>query len=81
MLILSELLGATVLPDPCLCLLNDDLALSFNLNQCRLLMAGLTAAKNTILTKWFYSRSLFDSVLDGVLSQYNISRVYNSMTQ
>ena len=53
MLSLSELLGSAILPSPDLCLLNDVSSLSLNLNQRRLLLAGLTAAKKTILSLWY----------------------------
>lgn len=39
--------------DPCLLLLNDDSRYQFSSTQRRLLMAGLTSAKKTIVQRWF----------------------------
>lgn len=52
--VISLLLDIDLQPNPCLCLLNDDSHLSLTHAQLRLLLAGLTAAKKTILRLWFY---------------------------
>ncbi len=42
-----------ILANPSLCLLNDDSGLCISLIQKRMLFAGFTAAKKTIIQNWF----------------------------
>jgi len=52
-LVLSSLLQIDYLPNPGLCLLNDDSDSCITLLQKRMLFAGFTAAKKTIIQNWF----------------------------
>ena len=50
---MAHLLSTTIIPDPCLCLLNDDTHLQLSLVQKRILFASFTAVKKTIINHWF----------------------------
>ncbi len=52
-LVLSSLLQIDWLANPSLCLLNDDSGLCISSIQNRMLFAGFTAAKKTIIQNWF----------------------------
>ncbi len=52
-LVLSSLLGIDWSVNPSLCLLNDDSGLCISSMQKRMLFAGFTAAKKTIIQNWF----------------------------
>ncbi len=52
-LVLSSLLRIDWFANPSLCLLNDDSGLCISSMQKRMLFAGLTAAKKTIIQNWF----------------------------
>ncbi len=52
-LVLSSLLRIDWSVNPSLCLLNDDSGLCINSMQKRMLFAGFTAAKKTIIQNWF----------------------------
>ncbi len=52
-LVLSSLLQIDWSVNPSLCLLNDDSGLCISLIQKRMLFAGFTAAKKTIIQNWF----------------------------
>ncbi len=52
-LVLSSLLRIDWSVNPRLCLLNDDSGLCINSMQKRMLFAGFTAAKKTIIQNWF----------------------------
>ncbi len=52
-LVLSSLLQIDWFANPSLCLLNDDSGLCISLIQKRMLFAGFTAAKKTIIQNWF----------------------------
>ncbi len=52
-LVLSSLLQIDWLANPSLCLLNDDSGLCISSIQKRMLFAGFTAAKKTIIQNWF----------------------------
>ncbi len=52
-LVLSSLLQIDWLVNPSLCLLNDDSGLCISSMQKRMLFAGFTAAKKTIIQNWF----------------------------
>ncbi len=52
-LVLSSLLQIDWFINPSLCLLNDDSGLCINSMQKRMLFAGFTAAKKTIIQNWF----------------------------
>ncbi len=52
-LVLSSLLQIDWLFNPNLCLLNDDSGLCISSMQKRMLFAGFTAAKKTIIQNWF----------------------------
>ncbi len=52
-LLLSSLLQIDWLVNPSLCLLNDDSGLCISSMQNRMLFAGFTAAKKTIIQNWF----------------------------
>ncbi len=52
-LVLSSLLQIDWLAKPSLCLLNDDSGLCISSIQKRMLFAGFTAAKKTIIQNWF----------------------------
>ncbi len=52
-LVLSSLLQINWLVNPSLCLLNDDSGLCISSMQKRMLFAGFTAAKKTIIQNWF----------------------------
>ncbi len=51
--VLSSLLQIDWFANPSLCLLNDDSCLCISLIQKRMLFAGFTAAKKTIIQNWF----------------------------
>lgn len=51
---LRDLTGLYFDLDPCLLLLNDDSLYQFSLCEKRVLMAGFTAAKKTILQQWIH---------------------------
>ncbi len=52
-LVLSSLLRIDWSVNPSLCLLNDDSGLCISSMQKRMLFAGFTAAKKTIIQNWF----------------------------
>ncbi len=52
-LVLSSLLQIDWSVNPSLCLLNDDSGLCISSMQKRMLFAGFTAAKKTIIQNWF----------------------------
>ncbi len=52
-LVLSSLIQIDWLVNPSLCLLNDDSGLCISSMQKRMLFAGFTAAKKTIIQNWF----------------------------
>ncbi len=52
-LVLSSLLQIDWSVNPSLCLLNDDSGLCINSMQKRMLFAGFTAVKKTIIQNWF----------------------------
>ncbi len=52
-LVLSSLLRIDWFANPSLCLLNDDSGLCISSMQKRMLFAGFTAAKKTIIQNWF----------------------------
>ncbi len=52
-LVLSSLLQFDCFANPGLCLLNDDSGLCISSIQKRMLFAGFTAAKTTIIQNWF----------------------------
>ncbi len=52
-LVLSSLLRIDWSVNPSLCLLNDDSGLYISLMQKRMLFAGFTAAKKTMIQNWF----------------------------
>ncbi len=52
-LVVSSLLQIDWFANPSLCLLNDDSGLCISLIQKRMLFAGFTAAKTTIIQNWF----------------------------
>ncbi len=52
-LVLSSLLQIDWFANPSLCLLNDDSGLCISLIQKRMLFAGFTTAKKTIIQNWF----------------------------
>ncbi len=57
-LVLSSLLRINWSVNPSLCLLNDDSGLCISSMQKRMLFAGFTAAKKTIIQNWFTPHSV-----------------------
>ncbi len=57
----SEVIG---LVNPSLCLLNDDSGLCISSMQKRMLFAGFTAVKKTIIQNWFTPAHVWKNILD-----------------
>ncbi len=62
-LVLSSLLQIDWFANPSLCLLNNDSGLCISLIQKRMLFAGFTAAKKTIIQNWFMPH-MWKNILD-----------------
>ncbi len=62
-LVLSSLLQIDWSVNPSLCLLNDDSGLCISSMQKRMLFAGFTAAKKTIIQNWF-TPHVWKNILD-----------------
>ncbi len=76
-LVLSSLLRIDWSVNPSLCLLNDDSDLCISSMQKRLLFAGFTAVKKTIIQNWFtphMCREAFGSVASCKSSPVNVQR-------
>ncbi len=79
-LVLSSLLRIDWSVNPSLCLLNDDSGLCISLMQKRMLFAGFTAAKKTIIQNWFTPHmcrktNWIRSLLQIVSCEYTMARV------
>ncbi len=76
-LVLSSLLRIDWSVNPSLCLLNDDSGLCISSMQKRMLFAGFTAVKKTIIQNWFtphMCREVYGSVASCKLSHVNVQR-------
>ncbi len=76
-LVLSSLLRIDWSVNPSLCLLNDDSDLCISSMQKRMLFAGFTAVKKTIIQNWFtphMCREAYGSVASCKLSHVSVQR-------
>lgn len=78
---LSDLLEVTVPLSPSLLLLNDDSSLGLSLQQRRILLAGLTAAKKMLALRWQPPHVLSwqrwaNSLLDIVMMERSVARMH-----